>query len=265
MTGACPHRGRISHAPTLALTIAAIALIAQAACSYSPKIESGSLICSPQGECPRGFTCATSGARAGRCVTGSGTGTGGAGVAGTSGFSDGGSPGDAKSDFRLEAPPFDLAIPGTGGSGGVSGDAGVPSSSAASYIGTWVFDAAAYVYTDCGPDYTPQTTTLANSTLKIYATSQGANMLGASWSEWPACTYSLVLDSTGLHVVSDSGWSCQDTSKDPAAYWDVNSFDVTTTTGVSATHEATYLVGFFYADGTNLYCDQVVHAVMNRQ
>jgi len=90
-------------------------------------------------------------------------------------------------------------------------------------------------------------------------------MLGASWSEWPACTYSLVLDSTGLHIASDSGWSCQDTTGDPAAYWDVYSFDVTTTTGLTATHDATYLRGFFYADGRNVYCDQVVHAAMNRQ
>jgi hypothetical protein len=197
-------------------------------------------------------------------VTGRGT-TGG--VGGTSGFPDGGPigpGGDAKSDFRLDAPALDLILPGTGGAGG-GGGSGMPSTIAASYIGNWVFDSAAYVYNDCGPSYPTQTNTLAGTTLQIYATTQGPNNLGASWSVWPACTYDLVLDGTGLHLVSDSGWSCEDTSQDPAVYWDIYTFDVTTTNGLSATHEATYVRGFFYADGTNLYCDQLVHAVMNRQ
>jgi hypothetical protein len=128
-------RPRLALAPSLALaTAAALALFAQGACSYSPNIESGSLVCSPEGACPRGFTCASSGPRAGRCVTGSGTtGTGGAGVGagGTSGFPDGGisTPGgDARVDLRLEALPLDLVVPGTGGStggGGRSGDGGL--------------------------------------------------------------------------------------------------------------------------------------------
>jgi hypothetical protein len=192
------------------------------------------------------------------------------GAGGTSGFPDGGisTPGgDARVDLRLEALPLDLVVPGTGGStggGGRSGDGGVPSGSAASYIGTWVFDPAASVYNDCGPDYATQTSSLAGTTLQIYATTSGANVLGASWSVWPTCTYELVLDGTGLHLTGDSGWSCQDTTKDPAAYWDIYSFDVTTTNGLSATHEATYLRGLFYADGTNIYCTQLVQAAMNR-
>lgn len=189
------------------------------------------------------------------------------GVGGTSGFPDGGTigtpGGDAKADFHLDAPAIDLNLPGTGGAGGSGG--GVPSSVAASYIGNWVFDSAASVYNDCGPDYATQTSSLAGTTLQIYATTQGINTLGASWSVWPACTYALVLDGEGLHLASDSGWSCEDTTDDPAVYWDVSSFDVTTTNGLSATHEATYVRGFFYANGTNLYCDQLVHAAMNRQ
>ena len=232
MTAACPRRRPcldLSRARALA---AALALVA---CSYSPNIESGSLVCSQKGECPRGFSCASSGPSAGRCISSSETtGTGGAG--------------------------------GSRGTGGASGDAGVPSTSAASYIGTWVFDSAASVSNDCGPGYTPQTTSLAGATLQIYATSKGADILGATWSAWSPsdCAYELFLDELGVHL-NDSSWSCQDTTEDPAAYWQVESFEVVTSNGLTATHDAQYDRNYLYADGTTLYCTQAVHAVMNRR
>ena len=231
MTLAVPHPG-VRLAFPLVLGATALALFVSSACTYSPNIPSGSLVCSPDGECPRGFTCATSGPRAGRCVTGSGTGGGGGSV----------------------------------GTGGASGDGGVPSSSAASYIGTWTLDPAPSIYEDCGPGYVPRTTMLPVSTLQIYATTKGATILGATWSVWNQsdCGYELYLDELGLHL-NDASWSCQDPTADPPQSWALESFEVVTSDGLTAIHDAQYDKGYFPTDGTMLYCTQTIHAVMKRR
>ena len=230
--------------------VLALTVLAAKACTYSPQIDSGKLACSAKGECPRGFTCAASG----RCVSNDGTGlTGG-------GLPDGGTvgtPADANTDFRFDASGIDLKV-GSGGNSGAGGASGIP----ASYLGTWLFKPAT-VATDCGSAGT-STNSLAGTTLTIHETGAGANILGASWSEWPDCTYELILDDLGLHI-HDTSWACEITSTTVTTDWYIGSFDVVTSDGRTAIHDGTYSRVDSNADGSTIYCDQVVHAQLTKQ
>lgn len=234
------------------------------ACTFSPNIESGKLTCSPKGECPRGFTCAPSGVYANRCVT-EGTplgkgGSSGGGFGGRSGgLPDGGVISDASVDVHFEAPPADLGVPGTGGSG-------VPTATTAAFIGTWVFDAGSYVELDCGNGTTPMQYAIDRSTVSIYSSPSGLSYVGASWSIWSACTYQLYLgDDGGLHLF-DANWQCSDTSADPTYVWFGYDFDVflTSVAGRTATHYGTYIIGSYYADGSNYYCNEYVSGSLTK-
>jgi len=285
-----PRRPVAAGAPALAVALAAMAAAClPSACSFSPDIQSGKLACSPKGECPRGFSCAPSGAYANRCVTEgtpiSPTGGGGGpagfggrsgGTAGSSGFPDGGIGHDAAADLHFEAPPPDIGVPGTGGAIGTGGagggglpgigGSGVPPVSTAPFLGTWVFDAGSYIELDCGSGTTPTQYAIDRSTVSIYASPSGAAYAGASWSFWSACTYQLYLGSDGGLHLFDTNWQCSDTSQDPTYVWFGYDFDVflSGATGRAATHYGSYILGSYYADGSTYYCDQYVSGTLTK-
>lgn len=206
------------------------ALALLAACSYSPNIKSGELLCSDNRECPRGFACSGSNvccANGDLICNAGGTGTGG--------------------------------VSGTGGSGAGTGG------QKAAFIGTWTFGSTASVLSEC-EDNTTGTNTLANTTLAITAGATGGTALEANWSVWQASgcpsTISLSYDATGAHVV-DTNWSCQDDSGAISDYWLVNDFDVTLTSATTATH-----YGLYYLEetqsGVTTICQQTVTATMTK-
>lgn len=217
--------------------------------------------------------------------SGSAGATGTAGNPGTAGSSgppdggiitppDGGFGMDATIDLHFEVPPPDLVVgagsggaTGAGGRGGPpgTGGSGVPTMTTASYIGTWVFDVGSYFELDCGTG-TPDDYAIDKTTLSIYASPLGTGYVEASWSFWSACTYQLYLANDGLHLY-DADWQCGDTTDDPTLVWFGNTFDLslTSTTGRGAIHDASYVLGEYYADGTTYYCDQYASGTLTKR
>jgi len=275
-------RGRVAAKALGAFAVLALGL--SSSCTFSPDIQSGKLTCSPEGKCPRGFTCAPTGVYANRCVeegtpinpTGSGGTPGGlggrsGGKAGSSGFPDGGFGNDAASDVHFEAPPSDVGVPGTGGAGGMGlpgvGGSGVPVATTVPFMGTWVFDADSYAEVDCGTGTTPMQYDISQSTVSVYSSALGATYAGASWSVWSACTYQLSLGTDGGLHLYDTNWQCDDTSKvDPTYAWFGYDFDfyLTTATARTASHYGTYIIGQYHANGEMYFCNEYVSGTLTK-
>lgn len=276
-------RRRVTGPRALAVALTALsAAWLPSACTFSPDIQSGKLTCSPKGECPRGFTCATSGVYANRCVTegtvptASGGSTGGlggrsGGTGGMSALPDGGVGRDVTADSHFEAPPVDVGVPGTGGAGGTGlpgiGGSGVPVTTTTPFMGTWVFDAGSYTEVDCGAGTTPMRYDIADSTIAVYSSAMGATYAGASWSVWSACTYQLYLGTDGELHLYDTNWQCDDTSKvDPTYAWFGYDFDfyLTSATARTAGHYGTYVIGQYYANGEMYFCNEYVSGTLTK-
>jgi len=208
--------------------VLAAALGLFAACSYSPQLTSGQLLCSENRECPRGYTCSS----VNRCCA------------------DG-----------------DLACLGSAtGSGGASGSGGSGSGGrvAADYIGTWTFGATAKVFSEC-EDGSSGTKMLNGSTLAI--TAAGGTSLTANWSVWQSygcpTTISLSYDATGAQLI-DTNWFCESDTATLSDAWLVNSFDVTLASPTTATHYGLYYLEETPVGGSTLICQQTVTATLTK-
>jgi hypothetical protein len=196
-----------------------------AACSYSPQLKSGELVCSAQRECPRGYSCSTTNVCCANGDAACGSGTGGA-----------------------------------SGSGGTVGG-----HVAADFIGTWSFGATANVLTECENNTSGNSslaaTTLTITAGATGGTSLSANWSVWQAEKCPAITLSY--DATGAHVV-DTSWFCQDDTMNPSNFWLVNSFDITLLSATSGTHNGLYYREDTYADKTAVTCQQTVTAPMTK-
>jgi len=229
-------------------------------CTYSPNFRNGSLKCSPDLQCPRGYQCST---QQTCCLpddaTCGGTITIDAGAGGNSG---------THFDARADLPGFGTGgttTAGTGGKGGQSGTGtGGTTVRVQDYLGVWTFASSATVDTEC--DNTKSQSGVGNfadgTTLTI--TDNGDGTLKASWTEWPACTYTLTANGTGIHGSDADSWFCEYTAKDPMLFWIYDSFDIVAASASVATHDAAYVREDDYADGTTVYCSQTVHAQMTK-
>jgi len=250
--------------------LAAGALVAGAlvaSCTYSPDFRNGSLKCSADGQCPRGYTCLAQFC----CLPGDPT-CGGTML-----------PGDASVPTDGTASHFETRPPGTGGAAGTGGAGGstVVGAGMAAYLGTWSFTAAATLDTECqgsnssgGP---VPFLTQANPTSAITITATGSNTLQAVWTEWPACPYKLSVDATGAHgTEADTDavpWGCEymytTTSTNPPQInqqdWIYDSFDIVTADGKTATHDGLYFRQDTYNDKSVVYCTQTLHAPLTKQ
>jgi len=244
------------------LLLAAAALAAAAlvvSCTYSPDFRNGSLKCSPDLQCPRGYQCSS---KLTCCLPGDptcgGTITLDAGVGGTSG---------GHFDARVDLPGIGTGgttNPGTGGKGGGTGAGGSTTVRIQDYLGVWTFASTATVTTQCESTKSPSGVGTFDSGTTMTITDNGDGTLKASWTEWPACTYTLTLDGTGAHGSDADTWYCQYTADDPAFFWSYATFDITVASANVATHDGVYVREDDYADGTTVYCSQTVHAPMTK-
>ena len=252
---------------------ATVPALATAGCTYSPSFTSGALKCSDDGKCPDGYTCSTS---TNSCCLNGDTICGG-----TIGGPDAGL-GDTGTGFHFDARPD---IPGTGGvagtagrgaggttgTGGATGTGGKSSVNVSDYIGVWTFVTPANVVTNCdnpkstsGTTYFPVKPADTGYPSTVTISDNGDGTLYAEWSEWPACSYTLAVDSLGAHGTDSVNWYCQDTVDDPQEFWNYVTFDIVTADGKAATHDAVYLREDDWSDGTTVMCDQTVHAPMKK-
>jgi hypothetical protein len=250
--------------PRLLLWLAAGTLAVGAmavSCTYSPNFRNGSLQCSPDLQCPRGYVCST---KQTCCLpddaTCGGTITIDAGV--------GGNPG-THFDARVDLPGFGSGGTTTAGTGGQGGQSGTGTGGSGTvrvqdYVGVWTFASSATVTTECESTRSPSGVGSFNTGTTLTITDNGDGTLNASWTEWPACTYTLTVDATGAHGSDADTWFCEYTAKDPALFWSYYTFDVVAASATVATHDATYVREDDYADGTTVYCSQTVHAPMTK-
>jgi len=246
-----------------ALVVGALAL----GCSYSPDFRNGALKCSPDGQCPRGYSCL------GQMCCLSGDSTCGGLIP----------PPDASVPTDGSVSHFDVHPPGTGGrtatgTGGVMGAGGAPVGSAdvTAYLGTWTFASTSTLDTECqganGSGGPVPFLTKTNATSTITITNNGDGTLQAVWSEWSGCTYTLSVDGSGAHGTDADTWACEYTY-DPTVtsppqlsdqLWIYDTFDIVTADGHTATHDGLYYRQDTYNDGSYVYCTQTLHAPMTK-
>jgi len=244
---------------TGALVVGALAL----GCTYSPDFQNGSLKCSPDGQCPRGYSCVLQMC----CLSGDPT------CGGLAPPPDASVPIDSADSHFETHPPGSGGHPGTGGAGG----APVVGASAAAYVGTWSFTSAATLDTECqGADSSGGPVpflTAGNPKSTITISDNGDGTLHAVWSEWSDCTYTLSVDSTGAHGADADTWACEytytPTKTTPPQItdqlWIYSSFDLVTADGRSATHDGLYFRQDTYNDDSIVYCTQTLHAPLTKQ
>jgi len=231
-------------------------------CTYSPDFRNGALKCSPDGQCPRGYSCLAQVC----CLSGDST---------CGGLIP---PPDASVPTDGSASHFETRPPGTGGHpGGGTGGAGgtsVVGANLAAYVGTWSFTSAATLDTECqgssssgGP--VPFLTT-TNPTSTITLSDNGDGTLHAVWSEWSDCTYTLSVDGTGAHGSDADTWACEytyTTTKTPQIsdqLWIYDTFTIVTSDGHTATHDGLYYRQDTYNDDSVVYCTQTLHAPLTK-
>lgn len=232
-------------------------------CTYSPDFRNGSLKCSPDGQCPRGYSCLAKVC----CLSGDST---------CGGLIP---PPDASVPADGSATHFETHPPGTGGHAGGTGGAGgtpVTGINMAAYVGTWSFTSAATLDTECdganssgGP--VPFLTS-GNPSSTITISDNGDGTLHAIWSEWSGCTYTLSVDSTGAHGIDADTWACEytytTTQTNPpqisAQLWIYDSFTILTADGHTATHDGLYYRQDTYNDDSVVVCTQTLHAPLTK-
>ncbi|HEY4187480.1 MAG TPA: hypothetical protein VGP07_20555 [Polyangia bacterium] len=241
----------------VAFLVAFLALVTvSASCTYSPDITSGALVCSDDGQCPRGFTCSFV---SNVCCQNGDLTCGTPVVVGDAGADD------TVTHFDVH-PDVIVGTGGTGpatGSGGAGGTAGTVLGTLAAYQGTWTFSTGATVHTECESSGTSNTS-LATTTLIIQASGSADFPITGIWDEWSACTYGLYVDSLGVHL-GDTTWQCSTTTSDGLTEtWILDNFDVTTLDSRTGLHNATYYREDDYADGTSDFCTQTVTAPLTK-
>lgn len=232
-------------------------------CTYSPSFRNGSLRCSPDGQCPRGYSCVTQFC----CLPDDPT------CGGTI------RPVDASVPTDGTASHFETRPASTGGHAGTGGAGGTPvvGANMSAYVGTWSFTSGTTLDTECqgasssgGP---APFLTQGNPTSIMVITDNGNGTLQAAWSEWPACTYTLSVDSTGAHGTDADVWACEymstptPTTNSPQLtdqLWIYDTFDIVTTDGHTATHDGLYYRQDTYDDKSIVYCTQTLHAPMTK-
>ena len=139
---------------------------------------------------------------------------------------------------------------------------------ASAYIGSWRFGSTASVATTCS-DGSQSNNSLADpsnkSPMTITAGPAGIADLDSIW----LCELYLNVDATGAHLDSAAP-NCTAPFEDAAgatignSYWMVDSFDVLTSDGATATHHATYVREDDYLTGDVVTCNQTVQAPMTK-
>lgn len=220
-------------------TLATLASVGTAGCSYDPKIQDGQLQCSPNGECPSGYSCRNNSCFANGSGTASGGRTGSGGATGSGGRT------------------------GSGGStavqdGGLGGDA-IPPAVIARFVGRWTLAPTSAVATRCDDGFmgtTPLSPVTNPSIMTITPGVAGQSDLESTW----LCPLSLGLDQAGAHLF-DANPSCSSAAgMNPMQTWTAMTFDIVANNGVTAMHTAKYTRVDRYTNGTVVTCMQDVTA-----
>jgi hypothetical protein len=127
------------------------------------------------------------------------------------------------------------------------------------YVGEWLLGVTSTVRTVCDDGY-DDTTLLSplDSPSTMTISRSGAGLL----SVW-LCDVTLRWDASGAHL-NDADPSCTD-GTDPVYLWTATKFDLVTSNGLTAQHDATYTRKDTFDDGSIVNCNQTVTAPLIKQ
>jgi len=208
--------------------VVAVPALLLAACTYSPKIDDGTLGCGPDGECPSGYSCRIGPGSVPRCYDDNGPGPG--------------------------------ALDG-GGGGGDGGIDAVPIAVLNRYLGDWAFGTDATVKTQCDDGFSDTTSLSGSGDMTVIKGPAGIADLTSQW----LCDIYLGLDANGAHL-RGSHPACTGVSSDQKTdfTWTAASFEFKTADGLTAQHAAKYNRLDEWTDGTVVHCTQDVAAVLTK-
>jgi len=198
-------------------------------CTYSPNFRSGSLKCSPDGQCPSGYTCMHQ-----LCCSPGDTACGAAGSGASAAAYVG------TWNFSSTA-TLDTECQGSGSSGGPVSflTSANPTSTITITANGNALQAAWSEWPTCP--------------YKMSVDSAGAHGTEADTDAQPwGCQFTYTTTTTTPPQLS-------------AQEWIYDSFDIVTTDGRTATHDGVYFRQDTYTDSSVVYCTQVLHAPLTKQ